>query len=237
MKAIKNSIVSALFLLPVFSFAQTSSLTNLNEQSMFLTDVRTGLPIRLASNIDVTGSPYFNKEFCTANIKLQKGRKYHGVNVKVNLQDNKLLFKAPDGQELEPLLPIELIEIVQCEKEGKTAIFRSGYPATGRQSASAFYQLLDSGKVQLLKYWNVDFMDSRPYGTGNIQRTYEASPIYYAYSAEKGMVALGKGNESAILQVLSDKKEEINKFISSQNIRLKREEDMTKVFSFYNNGK
>lgn len=222
----------ALFVIPALSFAQRINTTIiLDDKNVFLKDIN-GVPLRVANDMQINGSPYFSKDYCIANVKVVRGRKYNGIEVKLNLQENKLVFKLADGNELESTVPIEQIEFVQCENNGKTAVFRSGYPAISRQNEGNYYEILDSGRVQLLKYWNVSYMDQSPYGSMR-QRTYESSPVYYAFSAEKGMVALGRGNEQA-LQVLGDKKDDITKFISGQNIRMKKEEDLVKLFSYYN---
>ncbi len=221
-------------LLSTTAIAQTSRITNtLNDREVFLRDAN-GIILRPNSNMTVLGSPYFSKEYCIANIKVQRGRKYNGLEVKLNLQSNRLVYRMSDGEELEPNVPIDYVEFTGCDGSQKTTTFRTGFPPVDKHDITHFYQVLDSGQTQLLKSWNINFMDQTPYGGTGTTRTYEAAPTYYAYSSEKGMVALGKGNEKTILTVLSDKSQQVNKYINDQNIRLKKEEDMVKLFNYYN---
>lgn len=204
----------------------------INSQNMFLQDVN-GNPLMLRSNYDIQGSPYYSDTYCRANIKVIKGKTYTGIEVKLNLEDNRIIYKIADGKEMEAIVPIEFIEFTDCLDNGNPVIFRSGFPAVDNQTYAHFYQVLDSGNVQLLKFRKINFTDQKPYGSGSVLRKYEVNTSYYAYSPGKGMVPLGRGNEQA-LQALSDKKSQVNNFISDRNIRMKKEDDLVKLFSFYN---
>lgn len=218
-------------LLPFLVFSQRFDAVN--SQNMFLADIN-GNPLMLRSYTDVEGSPYYNDNYCRANLKVMRGKSYTGIEVKLNLEDNRIIYKTPDGKEMETIIPVEFIEFSGCGPNGSTETFRSGFPPVDNQNQLSFYQVLDSGNVLLLKYRKISFMDSKSYGSANTTRKYDVTVRYYAYSAQKGMIPLSKGNENA-LSAFADKKKEMDSYIVSRKLKLKNEEDLVKLFAFYNN--
>ncbi len=227
----KRIIAFSLLLLPLTALSQ-NHFAYMSEASSFMKDVN-GQPLMLKTNYELDGSPYYSNDYCIANIKVILGKKYGGLQVKLNLEDNRVIYKLADGKEWEANVQIESIEFSGCNEKAIPVTFRSGFPAVDKQTHLSYYQVLDSGVVQLLKFMKVSFTDQRPYNGPNIVRKYASFPVYYAYTPGKGMTALGKGNEY-ILQALADKKNLVDKFIDEHNIRFKKEEDLVRLFNYYN---
>ncbi len=218
---------------PFLSFAQSTTPTIiLAERNEFLKDIN-GSPLNLTTGYEMDGSPFYKNEYCLATIKVARGKRYRGLDVKLDLQDNRVIYRLPNGLEQEASTPIESVEFAACDEKSAPATFRSGFPVVDRQDHRNFYQVLDSGKLQLLKFVKVTYMDQKPYGGASIIRKFDNAAVYYAYSPEKGMINLGKGNEKAIA-VFGDQKSKAEKFIAEQNIRVKKETDLIKLFAFYN---
>ncbi|NCI47539.1 hypothetical protein [Sediminibacterium soli] len=209
-----------------------AQLAYMSENNSFLQDV-SGNPLYLRTAYTAEGTPYFNEEYCYADLAVARGKSYRNIRVKLNLGESRLIYKIGDS-EMEALTPIDYIRFHDCGNTGSTVVFRSGYPDIDKQTTGNYYEVLDTGTIQLLKYRKISYEDVKPaYGGGPIVRRFSEVAVYYAYNAEKGMMSLGKGNETTP-RIFSEKQQEVSKFISARNLRLKKEEDLKKLFAYYN---
>jgi hypothetical protein len=225
----KRIVFAAILLAPVFSRAQSNFMTEGND---FLKDIN-GNPIFIKSTYTAEGTPFYSDQYCTANIKVLNGKRYRDMPIKLNLLENRVIYQTPNGGEMEALTQIESIRFGACEGKNSSVLFRSGYPLTGQLTERTYYQVLDSGTVQLLKYWKINYTDQKPYSSAVTIRKFEVKPEYYAYMPEKGMIKLEKGNENA-LDIISEKKTKASQFVNEQHLKLRKEDDLVKLFYFLN---
>lgn len=229
----KRILLAVLLSSPLITIAQAPQNTFMSEGNEFLRDIN-GNAIFLKTEYTAEGTPFFSDKYCNANIKVFNGKRYRDMPVKLNLLDNRVIYRAPNGNEMEALTQIESIVFDACDDKITRTVFRSGYPFAGQQTEKTYYQVLDSGNIQLLKYWKVNYTDQKPYSSATIVRKFEVKPEYYAYSPEKGMIKLEKGNETA-LNIFPEKKAKAMQFVTDQHLRLRKEDDLVKLF-FYLNG-
>lgn len=213
-------------------FAQTGAPGAYSNPQGFMSEAN-GKPLYSRNDLATQGSPYFSSEYCTANLKVRNGKMYAGIKVKINLEENLVIYDAGDGKEMVASSPIDKVEFFNCSEETKNKILVSGFPSIDQQDQSSFYVLLDSGAVQLLKSISVSYRDVKFYSEPNMTRVYEKKENYYAYSPGKGMMRLTKDNNE-VLATFTNKKEELTKFIAGNNIKCKKEEDLVKLFNYYN---
>lgn len=197
-----------------------------------------GSPAKLKKKLDVAGSPFNNDEYCEATFYNQNGRAYVGVPSKLNFQTNTISFiKGTTGEEAEkeytPAFYVPRIEFTGC---GETkSVFQSGFPAIGLQTENSYYQVLDSGKTMLLKHTLI--LESRnPINGFNSNATttvLDQVNTYYVYSKEKGMSKISKSNDD-VLKTLTDKRKEVDSYMASNSLKVKKEDDLVKVFQYYN---
>ena len=227
-------IIFGLFSLSVANlFGQSNAgITNYSNAQQFMNDAN-GRPMYMHADYAIEGSPFFSNDYCTANLKLRKGKTYNGIKVKLNLQENLVVYDAGDGKEMIATSPVEKIEFQHCNDATKNKVLVTGYPAIDKQDVSSFYVLMDSGSMQLLKYISVNYRDTKYYGDPNMTRVFEQKESYYAYSAAKGMMRLSKEND-VILAIFNNRKQELAKFITANALKCKREEDLIKIFAYYN---
>ncbi len=209
-----------------------AGITNYSNAQQFMNDAN-GRPMYMHADYAIEGSPYFSNDYCTANLKLRKGKTYKGIKVKLNLQENLVVYDAGDGKEMIATSPVEKIEFLNCTDAAKSKVLVTGYPAIDKQDVSSFYVLMDSGSIQLLKYISVNYRDTKYYGDPNMTRVFEQKEVYYAYTATKGMIRLSKDNDH-ILAIFTNLKQELAKFMAANDIKCKREDDLIKLFAYYN---
>jgi len=192
-----------------------------------------GRPLFVHNEFEIQGTPFYYDDYCVANLKVRRGKTYTGIKVKLNLQENLVIYDAGDGKEMAASSPIDRIEFIYCSDPAKNKVVVSGYPAVDKQDESSFYVLLDSGKVSLLKYIMVNYRDTKNYGSANTTRVFDQKELYYTYVPGKGMARLLKDN-AAVLLLLNNKKTALEKFMAANDIKCRREDDLVKVFAYYN---
>ena len=105
MKAITSFFIAILFGQSTYaqpSLASVENGLNANSANFFLYNLKNGqLADVFNPNIyaGVEGSPYFSDGWLNASIELDNNMKFDSVLIKLNLYENKILFKDDDGRE------------------------------------------------------------------------------------------------------------------------------------------
>ena len=174
-------------------------------------------------------------EYFRANIYLRYGKIYTGVFVKFNLQENLVLYKLPDGSEMSASVAIKRIIFTDTSENWilYNTIFENGFPPIDKQNENTYYEVMDSGKVKLLKYHSVIFTDKKYYGQASMTRIFDQSETYYICLPGGVMKKLEKGKEEFI-SLFTDKKTELGKYIEQQKLKCRKENDWKKAIAYYN---
>lgn len=189
------------------------------------------LEVTNANNTD--GSPYFQKKNCLGSIQLSSGIIHEGLNLKLNLQENKIVVSIFDGVETIITTPVSKV-ILKCTDQKNGSTFLSGLPAIDKQNQRSLYQLLDSGSLLLLKYVDVRYKDTKDYnGNYFTRRTYYQTPHYYIFTSGKKLIKISL-NEDQLLSALVDKRKTLLDLILKDNIKIKKEADLIHLISLYN---
>lgn len=202
-----------------------------HEEEMKTMEDAQGRPIRPQTTYKVEGSPYYPDNYSAARLSFTNGKKNSAVKAKLNLYDNTILYMNDKGVEMEVIVPVLKIEFADSVYGGYNIVFKNGFSGNNLKE-KIYYQVLDSGKLTLLKHIAVNYRDFTPYGTAVITRQFEQKPAYFIL-IESAVNKIGKNGEN-ILDILADKKNEINTYISTHNLRLKYEPDLVSVIRYYN---
>lgn len=225
-----------LFVIHLFShlvsaqgFQRIDPFRHMKENIQFMNDGN-GQPFKPTRGFEEEGSPFFADDYLESIIQLMNGKSYHGIPVKINYLTGEVLFKAEDGQEMSVIKPFQRIEIIQ---EGQKHIFRSGFPAIDKQNELTLYEMLDSGAAVLLKYTSVKFQDKQPYNGVNIIRTYTKKETYYSYMPSSGLIILPV-ESSELIRLFGKDAIVMNNYLQSHKLKIKKETDLIKLFTYYN---
>ena len=188
------------------------------------------------STLKIEGSAFYPYEYCSASIKTGNGQKFAKPKVRLGLIDNLIYYIGnDDSTELVVNMPVNKVEFSSCAEgvRGAGTAFQSGFAAIDKQTDQTFYQVLDSGKVKLLKYMAVTYSDDKAYNSATVTRTFKTAETFYANLPGNKMVKIGKGKE-AVINLLSDKKSQVESFIATNELKCKTEDDLIYVFNYYN---
>jgi len=228
-------ILSGLLFLSNQLPAQRNYTNNYNNANELMTDV-SGKPIYLKVSYNIEGSPFFPADYALASIHTSFGKVYKGIRVKFNMMDDLLLMMMDDGQELVTITPVYrvIFESTFLPNIGEDNIFERGFPAINKQTEKTWYQVLDTGKVELLKYRAVTYTDRQDYGSASITRVFEQSESYYLYFGNENRIAKLEKGSGDLLSLFKDKKAELHQYIEKNNLKCKKEDDWKSVVAYYN---
>lgn len=220
-------------LLPLLSSAQIQN-NNFNSLTQLLTDV-TGKPVHLRVAYNLEGSPLYPADYTRADIFVKSGKKYPDILSKFNFLENTLLVKLDDGNELVITTPVPRIVFTDTGVNGKMlgAVFENGFPPIDNHPSNHYYEVIDSGRIKLLKYISVTYMDRKDYGQASITRVYEQKEAFYLFLPDNTIHKLSKGKD-ALLSLLPDKKSEISSYIDQNSNKCRKEEEWSAVIAYYN---
>jgi hypothetical protein len=218
-------------LIQTSAFGQRNFTNNFNNANELMTDV-TGKPIYLQVNYNIDGTPFFPEDYRRGSIKTAGGKLYENLLLKFNMLEDKLLMKLDDGTELVTITPVSQVIIDGITGVVNAKVFQHGYPVTDGHTLTTWYEVLDSGKMQLLKLREVKYDDKRYYGQASITRVFTISEIYYLFSNDK-MIKLQKGRDALVLQ-MADKRDEMYAYLNVNDLSCKKESDWIKAVNHYN---
>ena len=210
-------------------FSQSSVTQPLLDFKLILTDVN-GAPIMAQNNLGVQGSVYLFDEYKPGRVTVNK-RVYKDVKLKLDLEKNAVYFEK-GGVEMVTTDNVDRLDFFDTNLEKYTHVFRNGFAAVGRNTDKTYYQILDSGKVSLLKQINIIYRESTAYGAPSATRSYEQIKSYYLLV--NNTLTPIKSSE-AFLLAMPDKKNEVSSFLSSKRIKFNREDDLKRLTIYYNN--
>jgi hypothetical protein len=223
MKKIKN-LLFVVFVMAGFSFAA-------HGQGMVTSNQ--GTPIVSQAYAEVNGSPYLSSKWVKGDVALKDGKIYKGVDLKYDQVGDQLLFKADNGDSLAFAQPVHEFELPVTEK-GKTAIhnYRNGFPAVNGNTPSNFYEVINDGKVKILKRTKKNIQSHKDYSSANLINDINTNISYYIL--KDNAITLIKVNSKTVLDALNDKSAQIGKYIKDNNLDVKQDADLGKVFAYYN---
>ena len=195
-----------------------------------------GRPLYLRTTYVAEGSPYFYDDYCFAEITLTNGKVYPDVKVKIDLANKSILYMTESGVEMiasTPIRQVKLMSFISDETDYGEAILR-GFNSPLNAADGNIYQVLEDGKTKLLKEVIVTYSDTKKYGEANITRVFTKKEIFFAVFENKKELRKVDKNKSSLISMFETKQTEIRNYIENQKLKCKSEQDLIKVFNYYN---
>jgi hypothetical protein len=128
----------------------------------------------------VEGSPFFKDEWMKGSVTLNQGKQYHNLSLKVNLLEGTVIFLNDKNVEIEITTPIKEVTLTDIMKGDVFRFIHSTFLCN--TVGKSWYNLLDSGKVQLLRNEKRILVENKPYGSATIEQYIRNQPEYYILS-------------------------------------------------------
>ena len=179
----------------------------------------------------VEGSPFFNDQMMRGAIILSQGKEYKNILVRLNLLDLQVNYMGEKQVEMVASTPISEVVLWDTVNNYHHRFIFSDYIQTTDKPEEDFYELLQSGKVQLYKQHKKRMMETRPYGSATYEQSIKTDIRYYGLVGGK-WVKIRKVKE--LTDQLSDKKNEIQKFVNEKKLTKDNQENFEAIVAYYN---
>ena len=181
---------------------------------------------------DIVGDPYIYKDFFPGRIIMKTGKTFQ-VDLRFDMHSNQINFK--EGDQIYTLLNPE--KVAAIELDTLRIIFSEYIKKAGDAvpEGSSYFILRLDGYCKLLIKRNVDVQDAE------LPKLYqEAKPAEFVRMADDYYLIVGDdpavrlSNKKDLSTILNDHKNEIEKFIDSEKLGIKKIEDIIEIVNFYN---
>jgi len=181
----------------------------------------------------ISGSPFINQEWKLCVIKLNDGRYFEDVPIKLNNFNETILYRSSAGKELEVSKGVITEVQMPDTTENGVAIrhFCNGFKPVDNNDENTFYEVLDRGRVDLLLCRKVKMSETTIIGSGT-EKEYQSFQDYYM--SVGNIPVKCKKSSSFFIELFADKKDLVKKYIDDYNLKFKSEKDCRRIVSYYN---
>lgn len=229
------------YLLPLFLLFASASLSQQRVVDVGKEDtspmsglflVLGGEPISLARYVKVVeGTPYFSDDWMTGSLVLPEGKKYENIQLKIDLMADEVHYQDKEGNPLIANNRIREIWLNESSSGKKYHFVHSSFIGSGTAAASGWHLLLADGAAMLFKKPVKEMVETKPYGSATAEQRITTTSRYFilynnGFTPVKSLSAIG--------DVLTDKKSELQQYISSNKLKGKSDGDYISLVSYYN---
>jgi hypothetical protein len=188
----------------------------------------------LQTPVSTSNTPFYTEQYKYGDIIMNRGRKFQGVQLKIDLFTNSTQFVSVNGIEI-ALDPGVVKEIAYADTTSEGIVFykfRTGFPAIDGKSNQNFYIVLVDGNCSLLRSVEKKVNERKNDASGKLIREYENYEFFYLY--KKGEMKRLRRDKDFLLSELSDKQPQLEKFIEDNKLNLRSIEQIGKLLNYYN---
>lgn len=216
----KNILLSSFFLGCIASYGQ-----NITQ----LSDPVTNKNFSLDKYSEIKGSPFMIDKWIEGSVITANGI-YPKLMLKYNAYENLLVFNNNDEpyEFQEKILGFSLMP--KPGDNTSTLHFKNGLSGNGIQPQQ-FLQVLAEGNINLYKYYGKQVSEMSEINAGMV-KTFTTNIQYYINNSS--VLKFIKLNSNDFLQLMSSKRELIDKYLSEKKLSLKKEADFIEIIQYYN---
>nr|WP_299416863.1 hypothetical protein [uncultured Emticicia sp.] len=195
---------------------------------------------------DVLGSYYLEQDWSLATVRfypktistpkgIVKLDSLTEVQIKIILFGNDVEFNTPEGVKVISGTLVKGFTLQKPNQLPKNYINTLEFVDNYDKIKPSFFELLVDGKVKLLEYTKIniqkpDYVEAFNTGSKDTKITKDKQ-LYITQGKE---VLRLNTNKKEILELMSDKKTEVEAFIKQNNLSVKDRVDLLQIFKFYN---
>jgi hypothetical protein len=178
---------------------------------------------------DVQGSPYLEFEYSKGVVSTDSDVLYIDIPLRYNCYDDVLEFQKDK-------IPYDLVpksKVKRAEFGGHVFVYKD--IQSGKGIDQSYLEILIEGKINLYARYTITFYDEEP-----LRGFADPKPARFDDFSETHYVAFNNSPAIKILtnkklvEVLADKRKQIETFISKQKLSSKKSDDLIKIISYYN---
>jgi hypothetical protein len=179
---------------------------------------------------DIKGTPYLSADFAVGTVWTTDDVVYKDIPLRYNCYFGVMEFKKDNSSyELKPEEKIKRVEF------GGQVFAYKEFEANNGGTNKSFCKVLSEGKALLCVRFSVKFYEPEP-----LKGFAESKPARFDNFTKDYYVSFNNSPAKQILtkkkliEILADKKDKVESFISKQKLSVKKEEDLKKIVTYYN---
>lgn len=190
-----------------------------------------GTPAMEKKLTDVEGTELLYPDWVQGRILTKDGKVFRDQKLKYNQLEDKFYFLGNTGVSMMFTTPVREI-VLGDSASGGARVFRNGFPAISKFTPDSYYEVLVSGKNQLLKKDIKNLIETKDYNSPIVKKQILDDVHYYVYNGEKLFQV--KKDKEVILEAFKEKAAGINAYLSATKPNLKKEADLKLLVSHIN---
>ena len=229
----KKLVSCWLLLISLLSFSQTIDVDKTVRNPSAINNLPiAGIPYTNAKFVRlVSGSPFFNEQMMRGILISKDNTEYRNIIIRLNLLESQVNFLNNKQEELVVGTPLREVTLLDTVNQKNYHFIFSDHIESTDKVEKGFYQILQKGKAGLYAYHKKVLKETRDYNSATYEQSIETYVIYY--------VLLGgqwkKINKIKDLpSILSDKKREVQEYISSKGLSGYKQAEVESVINYYN---
>jgi hypothetical protein len=178
---------------------------------------------------NMVGDPYLFADWKPATVKFASGKVFKDMQVKYNLVDDKLRLKGETG---EPMNFVDQVAEFRISSTNGELQYRNGFNPVGNYTAYTFYEIIFEGKIKLLKKVSKTIIETQDYNSPSMVKNIDEQTHYFLVKNDQ--LTEFKPVKKAVVELLKDKQDLINSYISSSKVDFKSDDSLKALFYYYN---
>ncbi|HVZ56289.1 MAG TPA: hypothetical protein VG870_06485 [Chitinophagaceae bacterium] len=184
---------------------------------------------------DIKGSAFYSTDWMTANLYNQRGNVYRNMKAMFDLYKNRLFLNVRDTvyNTGPAIVRFDLLPNGMADTTHKLTFsnqFTLPDPAAGK-----YVQVISQGKLSFVKYVSREVVEEFSGMNSGKEKVFYDKTYYYVIASTGQPLDVPKLNKKNLQKALSDKWNEIDKFVSQdRDLSYGREEDWKKIIDYYN---
>lgn len=181
-------------------------------------------------NVDVEGSPYYNEDWITGHVQIDKETKSGPVKLRYSNYTNEVVFQE-DGK-IMALQPNALIGFTLLDGDRRIE-FRKGFRSKEHDiQADRLMRIIYDGSTKLIaKEYNYLHKDEDPF-TGKMEYDFIPKTDFFIVTSG-GSYHKVNLKKKDILRALSGDRDELEAYAESQDLDFDEEEDLKRLLAHY----
>jgi hypothetical protein len=194
-------------------------------------------PVHERMHPSVQGSPLLQNDWAEGAVMMADGRYFYGVSLLYNLYDDILYFKR-DKEMCEFTDPVRQFTFRFLKgNDSATALYRSGFPAIGKNTERSFYEVLADGKYQLLNHRYKTLVKVKgDYVRKDEYNKFEDKTQLYLYNTEDKKITR-LDNFTDMSAALGSQADSVAGIMGKSKIKMKNENDLIMLVTALNHKK
>ena len=179
----------------------------------------------------VSGSPFFDDKMMQGILISITGIEYRELAIRLNLMESHINFLNDKQVEMLVAIPIRELTLLDTLNKKKYHFIHSDFIETYEKTEKGFYQVLQKGKACLYSFYKKTIKETRAFNAATFEQSIQTDVTHLVLLDGRWK----KFNKiKSLPSLLSDKKNEVQKYIDKNDLSGYKQEDVAAVIKFYN---